>query len=273
MKIKTSLILSFYNRIDYLKLVLAGFRRQIFRDFEIIIADDGSAPEVINQIELFSRSLPWRVVHIWQEDRGFRKNKILNRAIEASESDYLIFTDADCIPHSNFINEHFLNRQKKFCLTGRRVNLSEKFTRLLTEEKVTKGCLEKLLPLIKDGIFGNSIDVEKGFYIKNKFIRKLLNKKQRGLLGCNFSVFKEDIMNVNGFDERYEAPSIGEDTDLQFRLELNGVKVKSLNNIAVQYHLYHKIQPRAEENLRLFEEIKKSKTAFTKFGINKIIPE
>lgn len=78
-------------------------------------------------------------------------------------------------------------------------------------------------------------------------------------------------MDVNGFDERYVFPSIGEDSDLQFRLELNGIKIKSLNNIAIQYHLYHKLQERRKENLVLFDEVKKSRIAFTPYGIKKSI--
>jgi len=265
---KTSVIISFYQNIEYLKLVLAGFERQTERDFEIIIADDGSDSSVINQIEELSRVVSFPVLHIWQEDKGFRKNKILNRAIESSNSDYLIFVDGDCVPHIRFVEEHLKSSKKKICLTGRRVNLSQKFTGKLSVEKVTNGFLDKnILSMIIDGLFGKSNYVEKGFYVKSNFLRKFFNKKKRGLLGCNFSLFKEDLLSINGFDERYEAPSIGEDSDVQFRLELNGIKIKSLNNIAVQYHLYHKLQPRLQKNLDLFNKSKSEQTAFTKFGI------
>nr|MCU0342484.1 galactosyltransferase-related protein [Ignavibacterium sp.] len=125
------------------------------------------------------------------------------------------------------------------------------------------------LKIIDDGLFGKSYDVEKGFYFENKFLRRVFNKKYRGILGCNFSLHKKDLIDINGFDERYEAPSIGEDSDLEFRLDLNGVKVKSLNHIAVQYHLYHKLQERLQKNLDLFEDIKKSRIAYTPFGLKK----
>ena len=111
--------------------------------------------------------------------------------------------------------------------------------------------------------------VERGFYIKNKFVRKLLNRKKRGLLGCNFSLHKKDMLAVNGFDERYELPSIGEDSDVQYRLELLNVEIVSLGNIAVQYHLYHKLQERPQKNLDLFAEVKKKRLFFTPFGIKK----
>ncbi len=267
---KATVIAAFYKKINYLRLVLAGFERQTEQNFELIIADDGSQEEVVNEIKKISANQSFSIKHIWHEDKGFRKNKILNKAITESESDYLIFIDADCIPHRGFVDGHLNYAQKNILLTGRRVNLSQKVTNQLTEENVRMGFLEKnLFGLITDGLFGDSIDVEKGFYFRNKLILKYFNRKNRGILGCNFSVFKEDIIKVNGFDERYENPSIGEDTDLQFRLELLGVKIKSINHAAVQYHLYHKLLERLEKNLRMFDKVKQQKIAFTPFGISK----
>ncbi|MFZ0454667.1 MAG: glycosyltransferase [Ignavibacteriaceae bacterium] len=268
--ISASVIISFYNRIDYLRLVLAGLERQTFPDFEIIIADDGSKLEIIKDIELISKKIPFKLTHLWQEDKGFRKNKILNRSISAASSEYIIFIDGDCIPHSQFVREHFENRKKRICLTGRRVNLSKKITALLNPLNVKEGFLENnKLKLISDGIMGESFDVEKGFYFKNEFLRKYFNTKKRGLLGCNLSINKEDLLSINGFDERYEAPSVGEDTDIQYRLEQTGTKIISLNNIALQYHLYHKLQERPQKNLDLFNEVKMSGQYFTSFGIKK----
>jgi glycosyltransferase involved in cell wall biosynthesis len=268
--VEASVIISFYNRIDYLKLVLAGFERQSFSSFEIILADDGSNENVIKEIELLGRNIPFKLTHLWHEDKGFRKNKILNKAVTAAESGYLIFIDGDCIPHPEFVSEHFQNKEIGFCLTGRRVNLSSKFTALLTPENVRQGFIEQnIFKLILDGIYGKSFDVEKGFYFKNDFLRKFFNKKKRGLLGCNFSIKKEELIKINGFDERYESPSIGEDTDVQFRLEMRGLKMKSLNNIAVQYHLYHKPQVRPQKNLDLFNKVKNSGSFYTAYGIIK----
>ena len=222
--IKASLIISFYNNIRYLKLIAAGLERQSFRDFEIIIADDGSNQESINEVEKLSLKLPFPLKHVWQEDKKFRKNKILNQAVTASSSDYLIFIDGDCVPHSQFIKEHYEHKKEGTCFTGRRVNLSSKITSLLTENNIKSGYLENhTLALVMDGLFGKSFDVEKGFYTSNPIVRNLLNRKKRGILGCNFSLNKSDLLKINGFDERYECPSVGEDSDIQYRLELIGI--------------------------------------------------
>ena len=265
-----SVIISFYNHIHYLKLLLAGFDRQTFKDFEVIIADDGSRKQVVQQIEEIMNDYSFPIRHLWQEDKGFRKNKIYNTAIMAASSDFLIFIDGDCIPHKDFVKEHYLNKEPNCCATGRRVNLSGKITIRLTPAKVRKGFLDKSLGLLfYDSMVNTTDSAEKGIYLRSRFLRKLINKKSRGLLGCNMSIHKEDILAINGFDERYEAPSIGEDTDIQYRLELAGVKIKSLNNIAVQYHLYHKLLPRPQENLDLFEQVKKERLYFTQYGIKK----
>ena len=267
---KASVIVAFYNQINYLKLVLAGFERQTEKDFELIIADDGSRQDVVSEIKKIQSGYSFSIKHIWHKDKGFRKNKILNNAILEAGSRYLIFIDGDCIPHRGFVEGHLNSSEKKTALTGRRVNLSQRVTNLLTEEHVRDGFIERnIFKLIIDGLIGKSFDVEKGFYLKNKFLLNLFNKKNRGLLGCNFSLFKEDLISINGFDERYESPSIGEDSDVQFRLELSGVKIRSINHAAVQYHLYHKLQRRSPKNILLFEETKKNLISYTPLGLKK----
>jgi len=263
-----SLIIAFYNRPEYLALVMAGMERQTFKEYEIIIADDGSNKQVVDQIrEMISHSeLP--IQHVRHEDHGFRKNRILNRAIQKAKSDYLIFIDMDCVPHREFIHEHVVNGKEGVCLTGRRVNLSDKVSQKLSPELIRKGYLEnQTWQLIFDGLFGKSKDVEKGIYLKSSWLRGILNRKTRGILGCNFSISRKNMLEINGFDERYEAPSVGEDTDVQYRLELNGMQIKSVNHMSIQYHLYHPLQPRPKENLELFEKVQKEAQAFTPYGI------
>ncbi len=273
MKINSSVIISFYKNLKYLELVLAGFERQDRKDFEIIIADDGSPAEVVAEVEKLLGNHSFPALHIWHPDKGFRKNKILNKSIVAARSEYIIFIDGDCIPHSGFISGHLDYAKMGVSLTGRRVNLSGKLTSMLTPQNVWDGWLEKNFgKVIIDGLFGESFDVEKGFYSENESVRKFFNNKKRGIVGCNFSLHKGDLLRVNGFDERYETASVGEDSDIQHRLELLGVTIQSLNHIAVQYHLDHKLQPRPQENLDLFEQVKREGKAFTEFGIQRTKP-
>jgi GT2 family glycosyltransferase len=117
---------------------------------------------------------------------------------------------------------------------------------------------------------GKARNVEMGFYVRNRFLRNFFNRKIRGLKGCNMSFNKEDLIAVNGFDERYCGPSTGEDTDIGFRLQLNGVRVKNLKNIAILYHRYHrKIERGDAANKPIFDKTKKDKLIFTLYGLKK----
>jgi cellulose synthase/poly-beta-1,6-N-acetylglucosamine synthase-like glycosyltransferase len=208
---------------------------------------------------------------MWHKDKGWQKNIILNKAIVAASSEYAIFIDGDCIPHRHFIKEHLLAKEKNLVLTGRRVLLSERISEFLTVNKVRRGFLERmLLPwMILEQLFGNGQFVENAIYFKWKWIRKRINKKDRGLLGSNFSIHKVDLLAINGFDERYLSPYIGEDTDLEYRLRLTGCRFKHLKHLAIQYHYFHPRLEFNDSNYSIFNDNKQRGTAYTPFGIMK----
>jgi Glycosyltransferases, probably involved in cell wall biogenesis len=268
---KVSLIISFYNKIDILKLVLAGLEKQSFKEFEVIIADDGSKAEVVNEIKQIIANSKLNIIHIWHEDLGWRKNIALNNAIIKSKADYLVFIDGDCILHKHFIKEHYLARQQNVMLAGRRVYLSERVSQILKPAYVKHGFLENLfVPLmIIDRLLGKGSYIEYALYIRSKWLRKKINNKDRGILGSNFSIHKQDILAINGFDERYASPYLGEDTDLEYRLRLNGIKVKTLKFLAIQYHFYHERLVNTKQNESIFEDTLKNKYVYTPYGIKK----
>src|SRR5215218_127812 len=114
-----SIIISAYRRPHFLELVLRGYARQSDRRFELVVADDGSGPELLEVIERASAETGLEIVHVWHEDAGFRKTIILNRAILAARGDYLLFTDADCVPRSDLVEVHrSLARPERFVAGG-----------------------------------------------------------------------------------------------------------------------------------------------------------
>ncbi|MBK8554208.1 MAG: glycosyltransferase [Ignavibacteria bacterium] len=268
---KASLIISVYNKIRNLELIFTALTIQSFKDFEVIIADDGSGIEMKNFISGWMKKGELDLKHVWQEDDGFRKNKILNECIRKSATDYLIFIDGDCIPHSDFVKAHYLNRDENTVLFGRRVYLGKTISDSLTVDKILDKSYQKLnLRLIKESVnrsIEGSNNAEEGIIIKNKIARKLLLKSNVGILGSNFSLQKKLLEAINGFDENFIGPGYGEDTDVERRLRLYKAKVSSIRNLAIQYHIYHPKTIEAHNNKVYYDEIKNDKEYFCRKGL------
>lgn len=270
---KATVIISVYNRIDFLKLVLAGFETQTEKDFEIIISDDGSNQEFKEEVFKMMSTNTLNIVHNWHADIGFRKNLMLNSSVKISKAQYLIFSDGDCIPHPHFVEEHLKNAGKGVCLVGRRVMLSKRITEKLTTKMIHNHFMNSkrmLAEMLFDYVRSRLFHFKKGLYIKNERLRSFLNrKKNRGLLGCNFSLYKTDLLAINGFDERYQTATYGEDVDIEMRLKLIDIKFKTIMNMAVQYHCFHKPLDRPEESRLLYELAMQEQRPFTPYGIEK----
>ena len=92
-KLKVSLIITTYNWPEALFLVLKSVKNQFTLPDEIIIADDGSSKETENIIRKFSKNFKLKIIHSWQEDRGFRAAMSRNKAIAKAENEYIIMTE------------------------------------------------------------------------------------------------------------------------------------------------------------------------------------
>ncbi|MCX6165969.1 MAG: glycosyltransferase [Ignavibacteriae bacterium] len=269
-----TLIISVYKKIDELEIILSSLQKQSFtKEYEILIADDGSGEEMRKFIEQSKKTYGLDLKHITHKDIGFRKSKILNEAIKNAKSDYLIFIDGDCIPHNHFIEAHIKNKRPNAVLSGRRVMLGKKISEgVIKSYKKHKSFEITFSRLLMDSIRSKnaSIHIEEALYIENEQARNLINAKKTNLLGCNFSIPKCLIEKVNGFDEDYTGPGIGEDTDLEYRLRQISANFKSLRNLAIVYHLYHTKTIEERKNYDYFHNyVKNSGKYFCKNGLIK----
>lgn len=268
---KVSVIFSTYNSIDWLEKVLWGFSNQTYRNFEIVIADDGSRPETKNKIDEIRSSEGLDIIHVWQEDEGFQKSRILNKAVEASTTDYLIFTDGDCIPRSDFVETHVKFAEPGFFLSGGYFKLPMETSRRIRREDIfnenafNPGWLRsnglewtyKLLKLTAKGWVQSVLNA--------------LTTAKAGWNGHNASGWKKDIREVNGFDERMQYG--GQDRELGERLLNKGLKSKQIRYSAICVHLDHARGYRTSESIGKNQEIRRhtrnSGIAWTPYGIKK----
>ena len=255
---KATIIISVYKNVAALRAILHSLERQTEQDFEIIISEDGEDAAMAQ----FVAGYPfcWAMQHITQEDKGWRKNRVLNRSIVAAHTDWLIFIDGDCVLHPRFVEMHLRYCGKGRVLAGKRIKLNPALS-----EQLLSG---KRLHLWSYLFFHRGCHcVEEGFYSP---LVHLFRRRVRHLTGSNMSMSKADLLEINGFDENYTLPAIGEDYDIEWRLPANGCKIVSLRNLAVQYHLYHKENWIDDSvNMAYFRTVQSANQIVCKNGIRK----
>lgn len=249
---KISLIIAVYQRDDFLRLVLESIGRQSFRDFEVIVAEDGCSRKVAAVVDTFKRACGIPLRHFTQEDVGFRKAGILNNSVVNASGEFLVFIDGDCVLHRHFLREYAKRAHDELCLFGRRVMLDRNTTEILIKEREAYeiGPLRVLL--------SRSRKKEEALYFP-----LLTPHRKKGVNGCSFCVSRRKMLAINGFDEDFTEPYYGEDTDIERRLKLLGLRFVCTRYATIQYHLYHNAGDRsfswmASEKLYLKKSKEKS---------------
>ena len=269
---QVSVIISTYNQPEWLRKVLVGYQQQINADFEVIIADDGSTEETKEIIDTFKKKSSFIITHVRQEDNGFQKTKILNKAILASKSDYLIITDGDCIPRKDFVFKHTNLRQPNCFLSGGYFKLPKTISELISDEDIEKQfCFDKKW-LLSKGLKSNfKLNKLTAFGFKEWLLNTFTPTKATWD-GMNASGWKTDVLKVNGFDERMQYG--GEDREFGERLMNLGIKPIQIRYSAICVHLCHNRGYKNEESIKSNQQIRNNtrakKIIKTPFGIEKL---
>ncbi|WP_310557104.1 glycosyltransferase family 2 protein [Flavobacterium sp.] len=259
----SSLIVSTYNNPKALELVLIAIANQHILPNEVIVADDGSKDETKKLIEKFQEKFPVPLVHVWQEDKGFQKSKILNKAFAIVKNNYIIQIDGDIIVNKYFVKDHLMYAEKNQFLFGSRVNIKESFLTELFIKKVTH------FNFFSKGITKRFRTIRIPFF--TKFLKKnhVISSKLRG---CNMSFWREDIIKINGYNEAFVGWG-GEDSELANRLHNAGIAGKRLKFAGIIYHIYHLEENKSnlEKNIAIQSESRNNKLSFTTDGIDKYL--
>lgn len=227
--LSTSLIISTYNREDALELTLLSVLRQSELPDEVIIADDGSGQATKDLLEKYRKKFPIPIIHCWHEDLGFRLAAIRNKAIAMASSDYIIMIDGDIIIHSHFIKSHKRIAQKGQFIQGSRVLLQERFTeRVLAEKRVNFSFFNWGIKNRLNTIYSPLLSKLISFY----------NNKPNRIRGANLSFWKEDVIQINGFNEDFVGWG-REDSEFAVRMKNLGIVRKHMKFAGFGYHLYH----------------------------------
>jgi glycosyltransferase involved in cell wall biosynthesis len=267
---KVSIIVAVYKDVEALRLIVKALQTQTYKNFELIVAEDGASKEMK---EFIASVKGLDIKHTTQEDKGVRKARSQNNAILASTGEYLIFIDGDCLPYSSFIAGHVALCEPCTLLSGRRVNIPAELSASLRSERISSLEIEKNYFSYISLLFDKNVRYKQGVYFNPEGVLfKLLSKRDisTSILGCNFSCFKKDMIAINGFDESYGETAIPDDVDLEWRFSALGLRFKSCKNIANMLHLDHRAHDRGDASslLALMHKRKEANEFVCQLGLN-----
>ncbi len=267
---KMGVILTTYNSPAWLEKVLWGYEAQSDAEFETIIADDGSGDETRDLIERFRRRGRLTLRHVWHADNGFRKTEILNRAIEQTDCDYLMFSDGDCIPRRDVIRIHKRRARPGRFLSAGYFKLTRSVSRAISEADVRSGRAFEHAFLRRAGQPWSFKNLR---LMTGPFAAETLNRLSPTAAswnGAQSSTWRATLLRVNGFDTRMRYGGL--DRELGERLMNAGVRGIQIRYTAICLHLDH---DRGYENAETWarnnairEHTRSSGLTRTEFGIS-----
>lgn len=257
-----SLIITTYNNPAFLEIVLKSVLRQKVFPLEVIIADDGSGEETGFLIKKYQAIFPISLIHSWIEDKGFRVAKSRNAAIAKTQGSYIIIIDGDMVVTPSFIKDHKALRKKGQFVTGSRARLNKKATdnRIKTLNPVfsffSNGLSRRLVMFRVPGLHS---------FIKGR--SGLSNARS-----CHMAFWKEDFIQVNGFEENFEGWGY-EDSEFVQRLFNIGLIRKNAKLMSPAIHLYHteKEDDQALINKKRLEKTITEKKTKAEIGIDQYL--
>ena len=266
-----SVIVSTYNAEAWLQKVLLGYAQQTHQDFEVIVADDGSGPATRALIERVAGDFPVPLRHVWHEDQGYRRQEILNQAIPLAAHPYVLFTDGDCIPRSDFVAIHARHARKGRFLSGGYCKLGMTLSENISADDISSGrsfdpaWLQQQEPMS----LSNRLKLGAGS-TRGRWLDAITTARPT-FNNCNSSAWKADLLAINGYDERMKYG--GPDRELGERLENHGIRGKQIRHRAICVHLDHargyKTQESIQANLAIRAETRSNKIVWTPHGIEK----
>lgn len=270
-RMKVSVIVSTYNSEAWLEKVLQGYAAQTWRDFEVIVADDGSRPTTRELVERMAAGFPVPLRHIWHEDQGYRRQEILNQAILVANHEYILFTDGDCIPRKDFVEVHARHAERGRFLSGGYCKLGMQLSQKIAGEDIGQGRCFDLDWLSRQEAQNLSNRLKLGAGETSARLLDAITPAKPTFNNCNSSAWKDDLLAINGYDERMKYG--GPDRELGERLENHGIRGKQIRHRAVCVHLDHsrgyKTTESVQANLAIRADTRGRKVVRTPYGIEK----
>ena len=239
---KISVIVPVYNRLEHFRALFLCLLRQKKQADELIITDDGSSQKVLDFISDLIPKAQFKVKHIYQEDKGFRKTRALNNAVRNATGDLLIFCDQDLIFGEEYIETIANNIKNNIFLMGRAHHTTEDEKNIILSDIENINSYNEIIKKLP-AKYIETIDKMLKEDRKRRIIKTFkLAKRGIRLVGMSYALMREAYLKVNGYDENYVGWG-QEDDDFGNRLTVAGINGKELITQNIQLHLWHYSDP------------------------------
>ena len=216
------------------------------RDFEVIVADDGSNDAHQAAIASAAVSLGLKVTHVWHPDVGFTAACIRNRGVSVANGDYVVLLDGDCVPEIDFIAQHRKLMERGCFVNGSRVLLSQEMTKTsIADQEPLSG--RSLAFWLGKRLSGDASKLAGLVRFPDFSIRKQKSFVWKGIRSCNMGVWRETYEAVDGFDESFVGWG-HEDADFVLRMHNAGLTRKNGYWATEVFHLWHPESSRGQES-------------------------
>lgn len=223
-----SILISVYNQLENLKIILEAIEKQSVKDYELILVDDGSSD---GTKEWVTENRP-DIKYFWQEDKGFRLAKARNMALNSLNGEYTLCIEGDIIPSHTLISSYIPHLAPNKFLLGIRHDIPHR------PEKLDYKWLEENI-IAEDW--------------RLKFIRKGESCSGGKLVsGCNVVIPTAKLKEIGGWDEGMEGWGT-DDNDLGYRLDMAGCQAEFVFD-SVGYHIYHEKREISLDNQARFSD-------------------
>jgi len=221
-----SIVTGYYNRKNLFYETLLSITRSKYKDIELIAVDDGSSPE--HRLEDLTEEFPFlKIIRLEKENKWYVNSCVpLNIGIREAKGDIILLQNPECLHVHDvltYVNEN-VNDTNYIALSAYGIN--QRLNNLLSEYR-NEHIVDFLKSFPQQPYVGwDSI----GWYNHSIYRRVYYHF-------CA-AITKNNILKLNGFDERY-APGIGYDDDeLIIRIKRLGLNLIIEDNISV-IHQYH----------------------------------
>lgn len=224
---KVSLIITAPANLEIFALSLKSVLTQSILPNEIIIINPSTDDALKESIKEFEKKSFIRVTTI-QPEEDLNVAQLKNTAIAMSRYDYLTFVDGSSVLHRHFIKDHVSAAKRGVYLQGETLRVDKKISAKIMESKKLS------LPFV----YRRPFLFYKGFRIilLAKIFAMFVQKKPQKYGLNNFSIFKSELVKLNGFDEAF-AQFKNCDKDFLERLYISGAKRKRMRYNAILYRL------------------------------------